>query len=126
MVIISKPPRVNPKEIIKSSTINTIIQALEEIENYLNSSIQVVQDHIEYGKVSNIPTSSIGTLIYNINFNKSFTSPPYVFISLENLDPDVDVNVFVSNVSTTGFSLNVKVIRKRTNTYCNVNWLAIL
>jgi hypothetical protein len=126
MIIISKPPRVNPREIIKSSTINTIIQGLEEIENYLNSLTQVVQDHIEYGKVSNIPTSSIDTLIYNIQFNKPFTSPPYVFTSLENLDPNTDVNVFVSDVSTTGFTLNVKVIRKRANTYCNVNWLAIL
>ena len=126
MVIISKPPRVNPREIIKSSTINTIIQGLQDVEDYINSKLQALQDHIEYGKVSNIPTSSNTTLTYNIQFNKPFTSSPYVFISLENLDPNVDVNVFVSDVSTTGFTLNVKVIRLKINTYCNVNWLAIL
>jgi hypothetical protein len=126
MVIISKPQKVNPREIIKSSTINTIIQGLQDVEDYINSKLQLLQDHIEYGKVSGIPTSSNDTLTYNVQFNKPFTSSPYVFISIENLDPNVDVNVFVSNVSTTGFTLNVKVIRLRTNTYCNVNWLAIL
>jgi hypothetical protein len=126
MSFVTKPDRVNPKERIKSDTINKIIQGLEDIESYLENLVTLVKDHLEYGKVSNIPTSSVTTLTYNITFTKPFSSNPLVFLSIENLNPYVDISYWVSNVSTTGFSLNVKVIRVRPDTYVNVNWLALL
>jgi hypothetical protein len=126
MTFVTKPNKVSPKELIKSETINQIIQGLEDIENFLESVVKVVQDHIEYGKVENIPTSSVTTLTYNVTFTKQFTSNPFVFLSVENLDSFVDISFWVSDVTTTSFTLNIKVIRVRPNTYCNINWLAIL
>ena len=126
MSFIPKPNRVNPKEIIKSETINTIINALEIIETYLENKFYRITDHLEYGKITNIDTSSIGAYTYNITFNKPFTNVPYVFLSVEDLDPNVDINFSAQNVSTNGFQILVKVIRVRQNTYCSINWFAIL
>jgi glutathionyl-hydroquinone reductase len=126
MSFIPKPNRVNPKEIIKSETINTIISALEVIENYLENRFFLITDHLEYGKLTNIDTSRVGTFTYNITFSKPFTNKPYVFLSVENLDPNVDINVSAQNVSTNGFQILVKVIRVRQNTYCQINWFAVL
>jgi oligoribonuclease NrnB/cAMP/cGMP phosphodiesterase (DHH superfamily) len=126
MSFIPKPNRVNTKEIIKSETINTIISALEIIENYLENFVSIVKDHLEYGKIMNIDTSSIGTYIYDITFNKPFTNVPYVFLSTENLDPNVDISISAKNVSTNGFQIMVKTIRVHRNTYCHINWFAVL
>lgn len=126
MSFIPKPNRVNPKEIIKSETINTIINALEIIETYLENKFYRITDHLEYGKITNIDTSRIGAYTYNITFNKPFTNVPYVFLSVEDLDPNVDINFSAQNVSTNGFQILVKVIRVRQNTYCSINWFAIL
>jgi len=126
MSFIPKPNRVNPKEIIKSETINTIINALEIIETYLENKFYRITDHLEYGKITNIDTSSIGAYTYNITFNKPFTNVPYVFLSVEDLDPNVDINFSAQNVSTNGFQILVKVIRVRQNTYCSINWFAVL
>jgi hypothetical protein len=126
MSFIPKPNRVNPKEIIKSETINTIINALEVIENYLENFVSVVKDHLEYGKVVNIDTSRVGTYTYDITFNKPFTNVPYVFLSAEDLDPNVDILFSAQNVSTNGFQIMVKVIRRRIGTYCSINWFAVL
>jgi len=126
MAFITKPERVKPKDVIKAETINQIIQGLEDVENYLENIVKVVEDHIEYGKVKNIPTDRTGTYTYQITFKKQFTDIPYIFLTIENLDADVDINIWVSNVTTTSFTLNVKVISVRPNTYCNVNYLALL
>ena len=126
MVFVTKPERVNPKELIKSETINKIIQGLEDTERYLENVIGFLIDHLEYGKVENIPTNAIGTFTYAITFTKQFTNLPYIFLTIENLNDRVDVNVWVSDVTTTSFNLVVKVIRVQPNTFCNVNWLALL
>jgi len=126
MAFITKPERVNPKDIIKSETINKLIQGLEDVENYLERMTLIISDHLEYGKVENIPTDRVGTYTYPIDFQKAFGNNPYVFLTVENLDPNVDVNIWVSNTSITGFTLNVKIIRVRPNTFCSVNWLALL
>jgi len=126
MSFVTKPDKVHPKDLIKSDTINKIITGLEDIESYLENRINYLLDHLEYGKVTNIPTINNTILTYNITFAKKFTNNPFVFLTVENLDPDVDISYWVSNVSTTGFTLNVKVIKKRANTYVNVNWLALL
>jgi hypothetical protein len=126
MSFIPKPNRVNPKEIIKSETINTIISALEVIENYLENFVSVVNDHLEYGKITNIDTSSVGTFTYDVTFNKPFTDVPYVFLSVEDLDPNVDITFSAKNVSTNGFQIMVRVLRRRGGTRCSINWFAVL
>jgi hypothetical protein len=126
MGFVTKPDRVNPKELIKSDTINKIIQGLEDIESYLENISSYLLDHLEYGKVTNIPTNDNTVLTYDITFTKQFTNNPFIFLTVENLNPDVDLAIWVSNVSIAGFTLNVRIIRKRINTYCNVNWLALL
>jgi hypothetical protein len=126
MGFVTKPDKVHPKELIKSDTINKIIQGLEDIESYLESRINYLLDHLEYGKVTNIPTNDNTVLTYDITFTKQFTNNPFIFLTVENLNPDVDLAIWVSNVTTTGFTLNAKVIKKKANTYCNVNWLALL
>jgi hypothetical protein len=126
MSFVTKPSKVNPKELIKSETINKIIQGLEDIENYLDSRDNYLIDHLEYDKVTNIPTDNNTVLTYDITFTKQFTNNPFIFLTIENLNPDVDLAIWVSNVTTTGFTLNVKIINKKANTYVNVNWLALL
>jgi hypothetical protein len=126
MTFVTKPDRVHPKELIKSDTINKIITGLEDIENYLESRLSYIIDHLEYGKVTNIPTNDNTVLTYDITFAKQFTNSPFIFLTIENLNPDVDLAIWVSNVTTTGFTLNVKIIKKKANTYVNVNWLALL
>ena len=126
MSFVTKPDKVQYKGLIKSETINKIIQGLEDIENYLENIPTLVTDHLEYGKVSNIPTDNNIVLTYDITFTKQFTNNPFIFLTIENLNPDVDLAIWVSNVTTTGFTLNVKIIKKKANTYVNVNWLALL
>ena len=126
MAFITKPERVNPKELIKSETINKIIQGLEDIESYLESRISFLIDHLEYGKVFNIPTDNNIVLTYPISFQKAFSNLPFIFLTVENLNPDVDLAIWVSDVTTSSFKLNVKIIKKKANTYCDVNWLALL
>jgi hypothetical protein len=126
MSFVTKPDRVQYKGLIKSETINKIIQGLEDIENYLESRLSYIIDHLEYDKVTNIPTDNNTVLTYDITFAKQFTNSPFIFLTLENLSPDVDLAIWVSNVTTTGFTLNVKIIKKKANTYVNVNWLALL
>jgi hypothetical protein len=125
MSFVTKPDKVNPKELIKSETINKIIQGLEDIENYLESRDNCLIDNLEYDKVTNIPTDNNTVLTYDITFTKQFTNNPFIFLTIENLNPDVDLAIWVSNVTTTGFTLNVKIIKKKANTYVNVNWLAL-
>ena len=126
MTFVTKPNRVNPKELIKSETINKIIQGLEDIENFLESTVAVVNDHIEFNKIANIPTNTTTLQTFNVVFSKPFSSNPFVFLTIENLNVNVDLKVWVSNVTTTGFTLNVKVLLPRPNTYVNINWLALL
>jgi len=125
MAFITKPERVNPKELIKSETINKIIQGLEDVENYLENLTVQLPFTVDFGKVENIPTNQVGTFTYQVSFNKTFNTIPYIFLTVENLNDKVDVNIWVSNASVNGFILNVKVIRARPNSYCNVNWMAI-
>jgi hypothetical protein len=126
MSFVTKPDKVQYKGLIKSDTINKIITGLEDIESYLENRISYLIDHLEYGKVTDIPTDDNTVLTYDITFTKQFTNSPFIFLTVENLSPDVDLVIWVSNVTTTGFTLNVKIIKKKANTYCNVNWLALL
>jgi len=126
MAFITKPERVNPKDIIRSDTINKLIQGLGDVESYLENLFGFLTDHVEYGKVSNIPTNNNGVFAYPVSFQKEFSNSPYVFVSVENLNPKVDLAIWVNGVTTTGFTLYVKVIKRERNTYCNVNWLALL
>lgn len=125
MVTITKPNFVQPKTKILAEDINKIIQGLIDTENYLNS-LQITEKYqIEYGKVENISTSRVGHYTFNVTFSKSFEKIPVVMFSIENLNPDVDLNIWVSNLTKNGFTLNVRVIRMKTNSYCNVMWLAL-
>jgi hypothetical protein len=126
MSFVTKPDKVQYKGLIKSETINKIIQGLEDIESYLESRNNYLIDHLEYDKVTNIPTIDNTILTYDITFTKQFTNNPFVFLTVENLSPDVDLAIWVSNISTIGFTLNVKIIKKKAGTYVNVNWLALL
>jgi hypothetical protein len=126
MTFVTKPNRVNPKELIKSETINKIIQGLEDIENFLENTVRVVNDHIEFSKVENISTNITTLQTFNVVFSKPFSSNPFVFLTIENLNVNVDLKFWVSNVTTTSFTLNVKVLIPRPNTFINVNWLALL
>lgn len=125
MSFITKPTFVEPKTKILASDINKIIQGLIDTENYLENVLGLVTDHIEYGKVQNVNTSNNGIFTYQISFSKQFTNLPVVLLTLENVDVDVDLMVWVSNVTLSGFVLNVKVIKKKANTSCNVSYLAV-
>ena len=121
MIIITKPNKVKVKDLIKSEEWNKIVDGLTEIENILNNFF----GNLDFGKVENIDSSKIGTYTFTINFNKTFTRIPKVFLSTENLDMSVEINYTCTNVSLTSFNLIVKVIRPRANTFFNMNWLAI-
>ena len=127
MTFITKPNFVQPKTKILAEDINKIIQGLIDTENYLENLVRIVEDHIEYGRIVNIPTGDTGLLTYNITFSKPFTSPPRIFLGLENMHIDVNIKpLYVTNISNTGFTLNVYVVKKKAGTSINVTWLAIL
>jgi len=121
MIIITKPSKVKVKDLIKSEEWNKIVDGFIEIENILNDFF----GNLDFGKVENIDTSKVGTYTFTVNFNKTFSRIPKVFLSPENLDMNVEINYTCTNVSLTGFNLIVKVIRPRANTFFNMNWLAI-
>lgn len=104
---------------ITSQDLNKILDVLD--------GINTIEDHVEFGKVLNIPTSSTGLASGIVYFTKAFLAIPYVFLSLENVSVNVLVaSIFCTNVSAESFTWNILITRPRPNTYCNVNWLALV
>lgn len=104
---------------ITSQDLNKMLDILD--------GLNFVEDHIEFGKVLNIPTINNGLVSGSVTFAKEFSSIPLVFLSLENVNVDVLIGfVCCSDVTTQGFIWNILVSKKKTDTYCNLNWMAIL
>lgn len=77
---------------------------------------------LDCGVVSITPTAGSVTS-KKVTFNHTFSSPPYVVATAESAYPNAVSEVTVSNVTTTGFTMN---LLRTTNVATNIFWIAML